>query len=137
MNQEAETDGEEIISLDDTLVSLKRNANAVEIYYQQSVKHFKSFQHKVYKESNSISERPLQPRTRMMKWLTDRNLSVESTFQEFFEAFVDEHKKDHRVDVSKRTIRLNSSASILFGYKDMDPVISLYDLLGKLNVLYY
>ncbi len=137
MEQEAETELDDTISLEDTLGNLKRNANAVQVHFVESLQQLKKVQHKLIQESKDLSESPLQPRTRMMKWLTDRGLPVESSFVDFFEVFVAEHRKEHRLDVSKRTLKLNSAACILFGYKDMDPVIHLYDLLQKLNVLYY
>jgi hypothetical protein len=123
------------ISLDDTLSSLKRNAKAAEVHYLESLKHFKAFQKRLAKEANE--EVPQQPRTRMMKWLTDRGLKVESTFQEFFEAFVEEHKQEHRLDLASRSITLNSAACILFGYKDIQPKVPLYDLLERVTSLYY
>ncbi len=125
----------EDISLEATLSSLKRNAKAAEVHYMESLKNLKAFQKRLAKESNE--EIPQQPRTRMMKWLTDRGLRVESTFQEFFEAFVEEHKKDHRLDLATRTIQLNSAACILFGYKDIQPKVPLYDLLERVSSLYY
>lgn len=134
---EQEEEDNDIISLEDTLETLKRNANAVQTHFQESVKHLKAFQHKLAKESKDITEVPLQPKTRMMKWLTDRGLPVESTFEEFFEAFIEDHTKENRLDLTTRSIRLNTAACILFGYKDINPVVSIYDLLGKLDVLYY
>jgi hypothetical protein len=124
------------ISLEDALSNLKRNASAVEVHFQESLKQLKGFQKRLAKESKSI-EVPLQPKTRMMKWLTDRGLKVESTFPEFFEAFVEEHKQDHRLDLSKRTIRLNTPACVLFSMKDTQPVVHLYDILEKVQTLYY
>ena len=123
------------ISLEDALESIKRNSKAAEVHYLESVKQLKAFQNRLAKESNE--EVPLQPRTRMMKWLTDRGLKVESTFQEFFEAFVEDHKKEHRLDLSTRSIQLNTAACVLFGYKDTNPKVSLYDLLERVPSLYY
>lgn len=134
--QEAETETENI-SLEDTLNSLKRNAYAVEIYFQETKRKLKDFQHKLAEESDKISELPLQPRTRMMKWLSDRGLAAEIPFTDFFEVFVEEHKKEHRLDLSNRSIHLNTAACILFGYNDINPIVSIYELLGKLNTLYY
>lgn len=135
---EPETEIDDItISIEDTLESLKRNAYAVDVYFQEAKKKLKDFQNTLAEESNSLSEIILQPRTRMVKWLTDRSLAVESTFVDFFEVFVEEHKKEERLDLSNRTIRLNSAACILFGYNDSNPIVPLYDLLAKLNVLYY
>lgn len=125
------------ISLEDTLSSLKRNANAVEVHLQESIKQFKQFQKNLASESNATVELPLQPKTRLMKWLTDKGLKVESTFPEFFEAFLQDHKHDHRLDLSNRTIQLNSAACILFGIKDANPTVHIYDLLLKVPALYY
>jgi hypothetical protein len=124
------------ISLEDTLQSLKRNANAVDIHLQQSVQRVKQLQKRLVEESKDISQQALQPRTRMMKWLTDRGLPVESSFTEFFDVFLEEHKQEHRLDVSKRSISLNPSACILFGYKQKQVDIHILDLMEKLPVLY-
>ncbi len=131
--QDTET---ETISLEDTLQSLKRNAYAVEIHLQESIQSVKALQKKLIEESKDLSQQALQPRTRMMKWLTDRGLPVESSFTEFFEVFLEEHKKDHRLDLSKRTISLNAEACILFGYKSKHVELHILDLMEKLPVLY-
>jgi hypothetical protein len=134
MEQEIDVEAE-TIPLEDTLDTLKRNANAVEIHLQETIKHVKRLRKQVVEESNDLSEMPLQPRTRMMKWLTERGLPVESTFLEFFEVFIEEHKKEHRLDLSQRTVRPNEKACILFGLKEQDS-ITLFDLLEKLPLLY-
>lgn len=135
MEELSDTD-DQSISLEDTLSSLKRNAQAVDVYFQESRKSLKQFQMKLNEESKSLAATPLQPRTKMMKWLTDRHLSVESTFSEFFEAFVEEHAKEQRLDLSNRSVTLNESACVLFGYKKRDPVVSIWELLEKLPQLY-
>jgi hypothetical protein len=132
---ETETENDSI-SLEDTLKNLKRNATAVEVHLQESIKYVKRLKKQIAEESKDISQVPLQPKTRMMKWLTERGLPVESTFQEFFEAFLEEHRKDHRLDVSNQTIRLNSAACVLLGMKDCNPVLHLYAFLEKLPILY-
>jgi len=136
MSDSADESDVEDISLEDTLESLKRNAKAAETHLLESLKQMKAFQTHLAKESASI-EVPLQPKTRLMKWLTDRGLRVESTFQEFFEAFIDEHKKDHHLDLTTRTVELNTSACVLFGLKDTHPKVHLYELLEKVATLYY
>ena len=136
MAESAEESSSEDISLEDTLESLKRNAKAAETHLLESLKQLKGFQTNLAKESKTIDV-PLQPKTRLMKWLTDRGLRVESTFQEFFEAFIDDHKQEHRLDLSARTIQLNTAACILFGMKDTSPSIHLYDALEKIQTLYY
>lgn len=132
---EPETDIDSI-SLDDTLKSLKRNASAVEVHLQESLKQLKRFQKRLAEESKDISQVPLQPKTRMMKWLTERGLPVETTFQEFFDVFLEEHKQEHRLDLSHKTIQLNSAACVLLGMKDCSSTVSLYSFLEKLPILY-
>jgi hypothetical protein len=136
MSDSADESDLEDISLEDTLESLKRNAKAAETHLLESLKQMKAFQAHLAKESASI-EVPLQPKTRLMKWLTDRGLRVESTFQEFFEAFIDEHKKDCHLDLTTRTVELNTAACVLFGLKDTRPKVHLYELLEKVSTLYY
>lgn len=125
---------ESSISLEDVLNNLKRNANASELLFQESLKRMKQLQRHYTQETSVKSQVPLQPKTRLMKWLTDRDLSVESSFAEFFEAFIDDHKG--RLDVSKRTICLNKSACILFGISEPNPTLHIYDVLAKWDVLY-
>jgi hypothetical protein len=136
MEESADESGSEDISLEDTLESLKRNAKAAETHLLESLKQLKGFQTNLVKESKTMDV-PLQPKTRLMKWLTDRGLRVESTFQEFFEAFMDDHKQDHRLDLSVRSIQLNTAACVLFGLKDTNPKLHLYDVLQKVSTLYY
>ncbi len=128
---------DDVISLEATLESLKRNAKAVDVHYQEARKKFKDLYVKVAHESEGLGETPLQPRTRTMKWLTDRGLREQSSFLDFFEAFVDDHKKENRLDLSTRTICLNHDAVVLFGLKGVNPVVSIYEVIEKLNSLYY
>ena len=134
--EESET-AEETISLEDTLQSLKRNAHATEVHLQESLRKLKLFRKRVSDEQfQDISQRDLQPRTRMMKWLTERGLPVECSFQDFFERFLEEHKEEHRLDLSRRTIHLNPAACVLFGVKGQPSEVHILDLLEKLPLLY-
>lgn len=132
---------EDPVSLEDSLDSLKRNALATQVMLQESLKSLKQFQKKLLEETTvPASAKPLQPKTRMMKWLTDRNLDVESSFNDFFEVFLDEHKQEHRLDLSGRSIQLNEKACILLGYSpthfNHTPWISVYEVLEKALHLY-
>ena len=134
---ESATEGEQDteLSLEDTLESLKRNAKAVDVYFHDSRLKLKAFQKKLALESHDLTEVPLQPRTRLMKWLTDRGLPVESTFRDFFEAFLEEHGQESLLDVSERTVYLNPSACILFGLKP-NTSLNIFDLLKRTQSLY-
>jgi hypothetical protein len=130
------TEPEDTHSLEDLLGSLKRNAKAVDVYFHESRSKLKSMQKKLAQESGDPTELPLQPRTRLMKWLTDRQMPVESSFSEFFEALMEEHGKEDRLDLSARTISLNPSACVLFGISTRNSTQTLYDLLTILPSLY-
>jgi hypothetical protein len=130
MDPPDEPDG---LSLEESLASLKRNALATEVHLTESIKSMKRLI-KSFKEEPI--EMPLQPRTRLMKWLTDRGLPVESSFQDFFETFLQEHKAEHRLDLSKRSIDLNPAACILFGRSKRHSSITLYEILEAFPTLY-
>ena len=134
MESATEDDGKGI-SLEETLESLKRNAKAVDIYFYESRNKLKVLQKKVAQESHDLAEIPLQPTTKLMKWLTDRGLPVESSFRDFLEAFLEEHGKKDLLDLSTRTVRLNESACTLFGVKQ-NTVLDIYDLLTRTQRLY-
>jgi len=130
------TDTEEsTVSLEDTLESLKRNAAAVETYFKEARTQMKTIHTTALEILASSAEVPLQPRTRLMKWLTDHNLPVETSFHDFFEAFLVEHKQDQRLDLSTRSIRLNRAGAHLFQCH-VNTTVSLYDLLRSLSLLY-
>ena len=132
---EPEPDLDNTLSLEETFESLKRNAHAVDVYLQESRAKLKGLQKKLAQESHELTDIPLQPRTRLMKWLTDRGLAVSSTFREFFEAFLEEHGKELRVDLSDRTVHLNPSACVLFGVNP-NTVMNIFDLLTQTEALY-
>lgn len=135
MESATETEQDNGISLEETLESLKRNAKAVDVYFQESRNKLKAFQTKLAEESHTLSEIPLQPRTRLMKWLTDRGLPMNSSFRDFFEAFLEEHGKEDRLDLSNRTVSLNTYAGTLFGVKS-NTVLSVFDVLERTESLY-
>jgi len=137
MEEETNPLEEDVVSLEDTLESLKRNAKAVEVHFEEARKKFKEFHQNLAHESNGLQETPLQPRTRMMKWLTDRGLPEQTTFLDFFEAFVEEHKQENRVDISRRTFCLNKDACTLVGFKKENTILHLYEFFEKLPILYY
>lgn len=130
------TDTEEsTVSLDDTLESLKRNAAAVEAYFKEARTQMKGVHATALEILASSAEVPLQPRTRLMKWLTDRNMPVDTSFHTFFDAFLVEHKQEHRLDLSTRSIRLNKAGAHLFQCQ-LNTTVPLYDLLRSLSLLY-
>lgn len=71
------------------------------------------------------------PRTRLLKWLGDRNFSADLSISEFFQAFFEEHKKENRLFLSSRSIALNPSACVLFHVKQGTrlPILDFFCLL--------
>ena len=122
-------------SLEDLIESLKRNAFAVDQSYKQAVSKLKAVRVAVLEEQKSMSEVPLQPRTRLMKWLTDRGLPVDCSFREFFQTFLQEHKEESRLELETRVIRLSKSGAVLLG-KAPETRISLGEFFQSLSSLY-
>lgn len=77
-----------------------------------------------------ISDKPTE---KLVKWLKKRDLSEETSFEEFFEIFIKEH--NGRLDISKRTMVLNKHGAKLFGYEP-DSEVHILELLSKVDELY-
>lgn len=122
-------------SLEETLDSLKRNAVAVDLYCKEARTRMKAIHATAMEVLASSVEVPLQPRTRLMKWLTDHGLPVDTSFHDFFNTFLLDHKQDNRLDLSSRSIRLNKAGAHLF-QQQVNTSMSLYDLLRMVSLLY-
>lgn len=125
----------EDVSLEETLESLKRNAAAVDTYFKETRTRMKAIRATTMEMLASSAEVPLQPRTRLMKWLTDHDLPVDTCFHDFFDLFLLEHKEENRLDLSTRSIRLNKAGAHLF-QQQVNTTVTLYDLLRSLSLLY-
>lgn len=129
-----ETDVEEAFNRD--LSSLKNSAKGVEETLVHTINRLKVAQHKLKLEVEELSSVELHPRPALRAWLKARNLETESSFTDFFEAFLIEHQAEHRLELSDRTIRLNKDASKLFQITP-NTRMSLPEILEKLPVLYH
>lgn len=77
------------------------------------------------------------PKIAMRKWVEARGLSHPLTFHRFWKVFLQEHKEENRLFLSSRSIRLNTDASILLGYKGVEQEIPMLEVLAKLPCLFY
>ena len=124
------------LSVEESLIALRDHSVAVETLFEQIQDHFKQFR-KLMVETpmDSLSEINLQAKEQLKPWLTQRLLPTSLSFQEFFAVFLKEHAKEHRLDLSRRSIHLNPDAVALLQYNSNDP-ISILDFLLFIPVLF-
>lgn len=126
----------EKITLDEVLSSLREQAKHVDTLFDDCWGRFKLIRQKAQEETSNLSESEWQPKARTLGWLSQRNLGTPISFHEFFQHFLEEHRKEQRCNVSERTIRLNSAACELFGYRGKEKTVHLLELLARLPLLF-
>jgi hypothetical protein len=126
------SDTEDFLAED--LFNLKRKAETVEDDIITIVNKVKVAQQKLKLELQELSETELRSRPSLRYWLQSRNLPENCSFQEFFEAFLEEHQRESRLFLSDRTISLNKDACKLFGSKGR---LSILEILERLPLLYH
>jgi hypothetical protein len=132
-----EIDEQNIVCIEQHLSSLKNASQIAEQEMINVLNRFKLVEHKLKIELEELSETQLRSKPLLRKWLKARNLPLDCSFQEFFQAFLDEHKKEHRLDLSDRSILLNAEGCKLFGFEGKDKKVSIHDILEHLPVLYH
>lgn len=125
---------EEDVSLKQLFGSLKQTAKHIRSQIDESLYHMHQFEKNLKDEE--VPTIPLRPTKRLRKWLIRRDLAVETSFSEFFDRFLQEHSEENRLDLSGKTIRMNADACSLFRIHEINPVVSLWDLLAKFPLLY-
>lgn len=113
------------------LFTLKTRAKVAEEAVVSALDRLKLFEKRIKQD---MEETELRAKPVLRKWLEARNLPHNSSFQEFFQAFLDEHKQEYRLDISNRTLSLNKEACQLFG---LTGTITMVQLLERLPILYY
>ena len=121
--------------LEEDLFNLKRKAKRVEDDLTAIVNKVKVAQHKLTLEVQELSETELRSRPPLRHWLKARNLPDNCSFQEFFEAFLEEHQRELRLYLSDRTVSLNKDACKLFACKESR--VTILEILEKLPLLYH
>lgn len=120
--------------LEENLFNLKRRARSVEDDLIAIVNKVKVAQHKLKLEVQELSETELRSRPSLRNWLRARNLPENCSFQEFFEAFLEEHQRESRLYLTDRSVSLNSDASKLFSHKGR---LTILEILERLPLLYH
>lgn len=123
--------------IEEHLSSLKTSAKVAEDSVVAALNRLKVVQQKVKLNVEEMSQTELRSKPALRKWLQARNLSNQSSFQEFFQIFLDEHQKDYRLDISERSICLNREACQLLGIEGKDQKITMVQFLEKLPLLYH
>jgi hypothetical protein len=120
-------------SCEDALHKLKETMTNVNVLFQISLDHFKTFHQKV---APPIDEALLQVKPEAHAWFIKRNLDISISFVDFFRIFLAEHKDEYRLDLSRRSILLNKDAADLLGSSE-DTCITLLEILRQLPTIFY
>ncbi len=132
-----EVDEQNIVYIEQHLSSLKTASQVAEREIVAALNRLKLTEHKLKIELEELSETQLRSKPLLRKWLKARDLPLDCSFQQFFQAFLDEHKKEHRLDLSDRSILLNAEGCKLFGMEGKEKKVSIHDILEHLPVLYH
>ena len=130
-------DEDKIIYIEQHLSTIKASALSLETSTVETLNKLKLAQHKLKMELEQLSETELRSRPTLRAWLRARDLPLDCSFQEFFQAFLDEHKQEYRLDLSDRTILLNKDGCKLFGVEGKNVKVTIRDLLERLPLLYH
>ena len=123
--------------IEESLSSLKDSARVAEDAVLQALNRLKVAQHKLKIEVEELSQTELRSKSTLRAWLKSRQLAPDCSFQDFFQAFLDEHKKEQRLDLSDRSIVVNADGCKLFGLEGKDKKVLLHDLLERLPSIYH
>ena len=129
-------ESDEEFALEEQLFILKTTAKKLDESIITIENQLKVVQQKLKIELEELSATELRSRPSLRTWLKSHDLPENCSFQDFFEAFLQEHQKDYRLNLSDRTIRLNKEASHLFGV-NFDTTLSLLEILERLPLLYH
>jgi len=119
-------------SYSESLESLKESMKTVKVLFQECHERFKTFHQKMVPP---IDEALLEVKPSAELWFSKRNMATTITFVEFFRAFLAEHSKEDRLDLSGRAILLNDDAAVLLKMTK-NTRLSIHGLLGKLPEIF-
>ena len=136
-NSDREDTEDSLQEIETSLSSLKLSANAAEDAVTKALNRLKLAQHKLKIEMEELSETELRSKPLLRAWLSKRGLPTDSSFQVFFQAFLDEHKQEHRLDLSDRTVTLNKDGTQLLGYKESNKRVSILEIMERLPLLFH
>ena len=136
-NSEREDTEDSLQEIEESLSSLKLSATVAEDAVTKALNRLKLAQHKLKIEMEELSETELRSKPLLRAWLSKRKLPTDSSFQVFFQAFLDEHKEEHRLDLSDRTVTLNKDGTQLLGYKESNKRVSILEIMERLPLLFH
>lgn len=136
-NSEREDTEDSLQEIEESLSSLKLTATVAEDAVTKALNRLKLAQHKLKIEMEELSETELRSKPLLRAWLSKRALPTDSSFQVFFQAFLDEHKQEHRLDLTDRTVTLNKDGTQLLGYKESNKRVSILEIMERLPLLFH
>lgn len=129
--EDAQSDSSDIQDVEAILGSLHRICANVEKLTDSSFRRFRTISKRAKQEVTPLRLHTLQAKPAAEPWLKKRKLAVKPTFRDFFECLINEHAKEHRLDLTSRSIRLNADAATLLGLP-VDTSLSFFDLMRHL-----
>lgn len=128
---------EEDQQIEESLSSLKEAGRQAEDAILTALNKLKVAQRKLKIEMDELSKTELRSKPILRHWLKAREMPIHSNFEEFFQAFLDEHKAEHRLDLSTRSILLNKDGCKLFGVDGENKTITMNEVLERLPLLFH
>lgn len=129
----SDTDDNEI---ETSLLTLKTNASQAETHVLQALTQLKQVEVTMKRQLDAVSEPQLRSKAPLRYWLEARTLSKDCSFQQFFERFLEEHKQEYRLDLTDRSILLNTDARTLFGVPGTTGKLTMTEILERLPRIY-
>lgn len=123
--------------IETALSTLKEKASKAEDQVTQAFNRLKLVEFKMKQELEDLSETQLKSKAVLRSWLEARNLPKTCSFREFFEKLLEEHKAEHRLDLTDRSIRLNKDGCKLFGFAGKDVKMTMKEVLERLPQIYH
>jgi hypothetical protein len=123
--------------IEESLSSLKSSGKEAEDAVVAALNRLKLAQQKLRIELEELSKTEVRSKPPLRHWLKSRQLPIHSTFEEFFQTFLEEHKAEHRLDLSTRSILLNKEGCKLFGLEGENKRITVNELLERLPLLFH
>jgi hypothetical protein len=126
----------ESLSFEESLLTLREQTKTVETLFQETQSQYHNFRKRLYESSHeTMSDCLLTAKPKLQIWLRVRKIPFTLRFVDFFAKFLEEHAKEHRLDLSSRSIRLTKESAILFNHT-ADTTIHLLDLLYHIPDLF-
>ncbi len=117
-----EADDVDDVDIDELCIALRKSTEQIASLYNDTYMQFRGMRKKLREEMTTMDKQPLRPKSNTKKWLVKHGLAETSSFHEFFGKVCDELAKEHRLDISHRTVLPNKEIAKLFQVPVDEPI---------------